>query len=83
MLDEVEVLKMKIQAEQVSVIIDGKTIISNVSFSANGGEIVAITGQSGCGKTTLLNCLGLIQPIDNGRILIDGDDVSHWSEKRR
>ena len=33
------------------------------------------------GKTTLLNCLGLIQPIESGSILINGKDTSKWNDK--
>lgn len=74
---------MEIQADQVSVKIGEKTLFSHVSFTANNGEIVAITGPSGCGKTTLLNCLGLIRHTDSGKILIDGEDTSSWSESKR
>lgn len=74
---------MNIQAENISVVIDGRHILDNVSFTAEGGQMTAITGKSGSGKTTLLNCLGLIQPIDSGRILIEGEDISRWTEKQK
>lgn len=74
---------MKIQADQVSIKIGEKNIFLDVSFEANNGELVAITGPSGCGKTTLLNCLGLIRQVDYGKILINGEDTSSWSENKR
>lgn len=74
---------MNIQAENISVVIDGRHILDNVSFTAEEGQMTAITGKSGSGKTTLLNCLGLIQPIDSGRILIGGEDTSRWTEKQK
>jgi phospholipid/cholesterol/gamma-HCH transport system ATP-binding protein len=53
------------------------TILRGVSFTVYEGEIFVILGESGCGKTTLLKHLvGLITPF-SGRIVIDGDDISH------
>ena len=50
-------------------------VLSEVSFQAAPGEIIAVMGSSGGGKTTLLKCIaGLIKPTD-GEIVIDGIDV--------
>lgn len=65
----------------ISVVIKGKRIFSNITDTMNSGDMVALTGSSGCGKTTLLNCLGLIQPIESGSILINGKDTSKWNDK--
>lgn len=51
-------------------------VLNNVSFSANNGEIVAIIGPSGCGKTTLLKCINGLEKIDNGKIIIEGKDIT-------
>ena len=52
------------------------TALQEVSFNIQDGEIVAVVGRSGCGKTTLLHCIaGLIAP-SRGSIYIDGIDVS-------
>lgn len=51
-------------------------VLNNVSFSANNGEIVAIIGPSGCGKTTLLKCINGLEKIDNGKIIIEGLDIT-------
>jgi len=47
------------------------------------GDMIALTGASGCGKTTLLNCLGLIQPIESGTILIDQKNATKWNDKEK
>jgi phospholipid/cholesterol/gamma-HCH transport system ATP-binding protein len=53
-----------------------KQVLSNVSFSIHESEKVAILGESGEGKTTVLKLiLGLITP-DSGKILIDGEDIT-------
>ncbi|WP_394203873.1 peptidase domain-containing ABC transporter [Shewanella waksmanii] len=53
-----------------------KQVIDNVSLTIEAGESVAIVGESGCGKTTLVKLmLGLLTPTQ-GRILIDGQDIT-------
>lgn len=49
-------------------------ILRGVTFNIAKGEVVAITGTSGCGKTTLLNILGTLDQDYSGRVLIDGCD---------
>ena len=56
---------MEIKISNISVKINGNLIFSNLSYIMNSGDMIALTGASGCGKTTLLNCLGLIQPIES------------------
>lgn len=51
-------------------------VLNNISFSINKGEIVAIIGPSGCGKTTLLKCINGLEKIDNGKIIIEGYDIT-------
>ncbi len=56
--------------------------LHNVSLSIEKGEICVIVGQSGAGKTTLLNILGGMDILTNGRVLLDGEDISGYSEKQ-
>jgi NitT/TauT family transport system ATP-binding protein len=54
----------------------GHVALREVSLSLNEGELVSIVGPSGCGKSTLLRCVaGLIEPTE-GRILLDGEQVT-------
>lgn len=57
--------------------------LNNVSLHVGKGEFVAIMGPSGCGKSTLLNILGLLDSPTNGQYLLDGTDVSKFSENQR
>ncbi len=50
--------------------------ISNISFSVDKGEFVAIMGASGSGKTTLLNCISTIDQVTSGHIYVDGVDIT-------
>ena len=54
----------------------------HVSFCIEKGEFCVILGPSGAGKTTVLNMLGGMDTCDEGRIILDGELVSSFSEKR-
>jgi subfamily B ATP-binding cassette protein MsbA len=53
----------------------GKSVLKNISFSARTGQVVAIVGLSGAGKTTLVNLLPRFYDVTGGAILLDGVDV--------
>ena len=57
--------------------------LRGVTFHVARGEMVAIMGPSGCGKTTLLNCLSGLDTIDEGIILINGEDINKLSDNKR
>ncbi|RLF59159.1 MAG: polyamine ABC transporter ATP-binding protein [Thermoplasmata archaeon] len=58
-----------------------EVILDGISFDVYEGEIFVVLGGSGCGKSTLLkHLIGLIKPI-SGRIIIDGDDLSHSDDE--
>lgn len=53
-----------------------KEVLRGVSLELARHEVVALIGPSGSGKSTLLRCLNLLEPIDDGQILLAGDDIS-------
>jgi ABC-type Fe3+/spermidine/putrescine transport system ATPase subunit len=55
---------------------DGWTL-EDVSFTVEEGEIYGLLGPSGCGKTTLLRLIAGLEMPDSGRVLVDGEDVTH------
>jgi len=53
-----------------------KVVLDNVSLQVGEHEVVCLIGASGSGKSTLLRCINLLEPIDDGAILLDGLDIS-------
>lgn len=71
-----------IQVEHLVARYGEKTILDDVSCEVRRGEVFAIVGGSGCGKTTLLrHMIGLLRPA-SGRVLIEGDDVAAADEEQ-
>lgn len=70
-----------IRFENVWFSYGNREVLKDVSFSANFNERIAVLGESGGGKTTILKLiLGLISP-DRGKIFIDGVDITNLKEK--
>ncbi|NLJ84868.1 MAG: heme ABC transporter ATP-binding protein [Firmicutes bacterium] len=57
-------------------------VIKNVNLSVKGGEILGIIGPNGSGKSTLLKLISRVLVPDQGRVFINGEDVSLWSRRR-
>ena len=58
-------------------------VFSKVSFEVADGEFVAIVGESGVGKSTLLNCLAGLDSWDSGQVLLDGEDLGVLDDEQR
>jgi len=56
-------------------------VFSQVSLQVNSGEFVAIVGESGVGKSTLLNCLAGLDHWDRGTVLLDGQDLGRLGDE--
>jgi putative ABC transport system ATP-binding protein len=54
--------------------------LRGLDLTLKKGEFTALIGVSGSGKTTLLNLIGCLDVVDDGEIIIDGENVSHLSE---
>jgi putrescine transport system ATP-binding protein len=66
-----------VQIENVTKRFDGATAVDGVTLEIRRGELFAILGASGCGKTTLLRMLAGFEQPTSGRIVIDGVDMTH------
>jgi polar amino acid transport system ATP-binding protein len=66
----------KLELAGVYKAFDDKEVLRNVDLVVDQHEVVCLIGSSGSGKSTLLKCVNLLVPIDEGEILLDGDDIT-------
>ena len=66
-----------LQVNDVSKIFGGLVAVSNVTFSANKGEILGLIGPNGAGKTTMFNVVNGFYPPTKGEVLLKGQRISH------
>ena len=59
---------------------NGRQVLSDLSYTLRAGEYVAIMGESGVGKSTLLNVLGCLDRPSTGEYLLDSEAVSNLSD---
>jgi len=52
-------------------------VLKDVSLSVEAGEVISIIGPSGSGKSTLLRCINLLEEVQKGRILLDGESIGY------
>ena len=71
---------MTLEVQALSKRYGDKPVFSNVSLSVQAGEFVAIMGDSGVGKSTLLNCMAGLDSWDSGKVLLLGQDLGTLSD---
>jgi multiple sugar transport system ATP-binding protein len=63
--------------------IGGRAILAGIDLEVAAGECLALLGPSGCGKSTVLRVIAGLDPCDEGRILLDGRDITRQPPARR
>ena len=61
---------------------DDYTAVDDVSFSMNYGEKLAIIGESGSGKTTIVNMITRLLDVTSGTVYLDGEEITNLSGKK-
>ena len=70
-----------IKFENVNVTMQGKRILSDINLEIQDGEFVLICGESGCGKTTMLNIIGGLDRYTSGDLVINGKSTKQFKDK--
>jgi len=63
--------------------INEKRALQNLSLHLKPGDFVTVIGGNGAGKSTMLNAVAVVFPIDSGKIIIDGEDLTKQAEHKR
>lgn len=58
--------------------VTNEKVLSDINFSVDPGQTIAIVGPTGAGKTTFVNLIARLYDTDNGNIYIDGKDIKEW-----
>lgn len=79
---ELQDVKGAVKIEDVSFsYVEGKRILKHINVEVKPGEVVALVGPTGAGKTTIVNLLTRFYDVSEGRILIDGIDIRDMTRK--
>lgn len=62
--------------DHVSFAYDQTPVLKNINLKAKPGDVIALVGPTGAGKTTIMNLLTNLYPLQKGRVLLDGQDVT-------
>lgn len=63
--------------------INEKRALQNLNLTLNDGDFVTVIGGNGAGKSTMLNMIAGVYPVDSGSLFLDGTDVTSWKEHER
>ena len=72
-----------LKCENVTKRFGGLVAVDDISFQIMHGEMFAIVGPNGAGKTTMFNLINGVFPADEGQIIFDGIDVTHYPAYKR
>ena len=63
--------------------INAKVALNHLNLTLNDGDFVTVIGGNGAGKSTMLNAVAGVWPVDMGKIIIDGKDITRLPEHKR
>jgi polar amino acid transport system ATP-binding protein len=67
---------VKLDLQGVHKAFDATVVLDGIDLTVHEGDVITLIGASGSGKSTLLRCINLLEPIDDGRIVLDGVDIA-------
>jgi ABC-type polar amino acid transport system ATPase subunit len=70
-----------VRAEGIKKSFGDTVVLDGIDLSVGSGETLVVIGPSGSGKSTLLRCINLLEPIDSGRIFLEGEEITRKGVK--
>ena len=70
-----------VQAEAIHKSFGELVVLDGIDLEVASGEALVVIGPSGSGKSTLLRCINLLEPIDSGRIFLEGEEITRKGAK--
>ncbi len=65
-----------VRLEAIQKSFGSNLVLDGVDLSVDRGEVLVVIGPSGSGKSTLLRCVNLLEPVDSGRVFLEGEEVT-------
>jgi ABC-type polar amino acid transport system ATPase subunit len=70
-----------VRVEDIRKSFGDNVVLDGINLSVGSGETLVVIGASGSGKSTLLRCINLLEPIDSGRIFLEGEEITRKGVK--
>src|SRR2546426_7556690 len=70
-----------VRTEAISKSFGDNVVLDGIDLEVAAGETLVVIGPSGSGKSTLLRCINLLEPVDSGRILLEGEEITRKGVK--
>ena len=65
-----------VRLEEVRKSFGDLVVLDGIDLEVAPGEVLVVIGPSGSGKSTLLRCVNLLEPVDSGRIFLEGEEIT-------
>ena len=76
-------MKIRLSCENLELELDKKKILKDISLEVRSGEILALLGESGCGKSSLLKAMLGLYPLSKGKIFFQGKEIQNLPSHKR
>ena len=76
-------MEIRLSCEKVELELEKKKILKNISLEVRSGEILALLGESGCGKSSLLKSMLGLYPLSKGKIFFQGKEIQNLPSHKR